>query len=165
MVPHDELSEVTAAELVGRIRRRELSPVEIMDAAIARIEADNERLNAFVHLDLDQARERADVLTASAVFERLRPCATATASPRRAERGVRRRPDGSLLRPPRRSAAAARHAASTRPVRHQGEPTGVRFIPRAMHFSAAVADKWPMRPLIGVTTFEPEPREPATRSL
>jgi amidase len=59
MAPHDELSQVTAAELAGRIRRRELSPVEVMDAAIARIEAGNERLNAFVHLDLDQARERA----------------------------------------------------------------------------------------------------------
>jgi amidase len=59
MAPHDELSQVTAAELAGRIRRRELSPVEVMDAAIARIEAGNERLNAFVHLDPDQARERA----------------------------------------------------------------------------------------------------------
>ena len=59
MALHDELSQVTAAELAGRIRRRELSPVEVMDAAIARIEAGNERLNAFVHLDLDQARERA----------------------------------------------------------------------------------------------------------
>jgi amidase/aspartyl-tRNA(Asn)/glutamyl-tRNA(Gln) amidotransferase subunit A len=59
MAPHDELSQVTAAELAGRIRRRELSPVEVMDTAIARIEAGSERLNAFVHLDLDQARERA----------------------------------------------------------------------------------------------------------
>jgi amidase len=59
MAPHDELSQVTAAELTGRIRRRELSPVEVMDAAIRRIEADNARLNAFVHLDLDQARDRA----------------------------------------------------------------------------------------------------------
>jgi amidase len=59
MAPHEELLELTAAELAGRIRRRVLSPVEVMDAAIARIEADNERLNAFVHLDLDHARERA----------------------------------------------------------------------------------------------------------
>jgi amidase len=59
MAPHDELLQMTAAELTGRIRRRALSPVEVMDAVIARIEADNERLNAFVHLDLDQARERA----------------------------------------------------------------------------------------------------------
>jgi amidase len=59
VAPHDELGQVTAAELAGRIRRRESSAVEVMDGAIARIEADNERLNAFVHLDLDQARERA----------------------------------------------------------------------------------------------------------
>jgi amidase len=59
MAPHDELLQMTAAELAGRIRRRALSPVEVMDAVIARIEAGNERLNAFVHLDLDQARERA----------------------------------------------------------------------------------------------------------
>src|SRR3954447_16403606 len=59
MAAHDELARLTAAELAGRIRRRELSPVEVMDAAIGRIEADNERLNAFVHLDLEQARKRA----------------------------------------------------------------------------------------------------------
>jgi amidase len=59
MAAHDELAQATAAELAGRIRRRELSPVEVMDAAIGRIESDNERLNAFVHLDLEQARERA----------------------------------------------------------------------------------------------------------
>ena len=59
MATHDELGHATAAELAGRIRRRELSPVEVIDAAIGRIESENERLNAFVHLDLDQARERA----------------------------------------------------------------------------------------------------------
>src|SRR3954464_12897186 len=59
MAAHDELAWLTAAELAGGIRRRELSPVEVMEAAIGRIESDNERLNAFVHLDLDQARERA----------------------------------------------------------------------------------------------------------
>jgi amidase len=72
--PHDELGRATAAELAGRIRRREASAVEVMEAAIARIEADNERLNAFVHLDLDQARERAreaDRVVASG--EELRP--------------------------------------------------------------------------------------------
>src|SRR5215207_1359007 len=58
MAAHDELAQATAAELVGRISRRELSPVEVMDAAIGRIESDNERLNAFVHLDLEQARAR-----------------------------------------------------------------------------------------------------------
>src|SRR5215217_5971477 len=59
MAAHDELAQMTAAELAGRIRRRELSPVEVMETAIGRIESDNERLNAFVYLDLEQARERA----------------------------------------------------------------------------------------------------------
>jgi len=43
--------------------------------------------------------------------------------------------------------------------------TGVRFIRRAMYFSPALADKCSMRPLIGVTTSEPQRGEPATRSL
>ena len=59
MAAHDELAQMTAAELAGRIRRRDISPVEVMDAVIGRIELDNERLNAFVHLDFEQARERA----------------------------------------------------------------------------------------------------------
>jgi amidase/aspartyl-tRNA(Asn)/glutamyl-tRNA(Gln) amidotransferase subunit A len=49
----------TASELAGRIRRRELSPVEVLDACIARIEARDPSLNAFVHRGFDEARERA----------------------------------------------------------------------------------------------------------
>jgi amidase len=59
MAAHDELAQMTAAELAGQIRRSEISPVEVMETAIGRIESDNERLNAFVYLDLEQARERA----------------------------------------------------------------------------------------------------------
>jgi len=59
MPAYDEFAHMTAAELAGGIRRRELSAVEVVDAAIARIESDNERLNAFVHIDVEQARERA----------------------------------------------------------------------------------------------------------
>jgi amidase len=54
-----ELADETVVGLAHRIRRRELSPVEVMDATIAGIEAENERLNAFVHLAFDEARERA----------------------------------------------------------------------------------------------------------
>jgi amidase/aspartyl-tRNA(Asn)/glutamyl-tRNA(Gln) amidotransferase subunit A len=35
----DELAYTTATELAARIRRRELSPVEVVDAFIERIEA------------------------------------------------------------------------------------------------------------------------------
>ena len=49
----------SAAELASRIRRHELSPVELMKATIERIEQRNPSLNAFVYLDFDQAMERA----------------------------------------------------------------------------------------------------------
>src|SRR5918996_715025 len=55
----DELAYTTMAELALRIRRRELSPVEVMDATIARIEARNPAINALVFTAFDEARERA----------------------------------------------------------------------------------------------------------
>ena len=55
----DELAYMTASELVARIRRRDLSPVEVTDATIARIEARNPSLNAFVIDGYDDARARA----------------------------------------------------------------------------------------------------------
>src|SRR4029453_4222971 len=55
----DEHAYVTATELAGRIRRRELSPVEVVDAFIERIEARNQSLNALVCLGFDDARQRA----------------------------------------------------------------------------------------------------------
>jgi amidase len=55
----DELAYVSASELADRIRRRDVSPVEVVEAAIDRIEARNPSLNAFVHKGFDEARERA----------------------------------------------------------------------------------------------------------
>jgi amidase len=55
----DELAYATATELAGRIRRRELSPVEVVDAFIERIQARNPSLNALVYLGFDDARKRA----------------------------------------------------------------------------------------------------------
>jgi amidase len=54
-----DLATMTATEIAGRIRRRQVSPVEVMDAAIHRIEARNPSLNAFVYLAFDEAREQA----------------------------------------------------------------------------------------------------------
>ena len=50
---------MTAAELARRIRERELSPVEVMDDTLARIEARNPSLTAIVHEAFDEAREAA----------------------------------------------------------------------------------------------------------
>jgi amidase len=55
----DELAYMTATELAARIRRRELSPVEVVDASIERIQARNDGLNALVYLGFDDARQRA----------------------------------------------------------------------------------------------------------
>src|SRR5215203_4025392 len=55
----DELAFTTVVELAGRIRRRELSPVEVVDATIERIEARNPSLNALVYLGFDDARAAA----------------------------------------------------------------------------------------------------------
>ena len=55
----DELAYESAAELARRIRRRDLSPVEVVDAFLARIEDRNPGITAFVHVAFDDAREQA----------------------------------------------------------------------------------------------------------
>jgi amidase len=59
MTLSDELAHLSATDLALRIRRRDLSPVEVLDAVIARIEARNPSLNALVHLGFEDARARA----------------------------------------------------------------------------------------------------------
>jgi amidase len=54
-----ELSYVSAVELAKQIAAREISPVEVVDAAITRILARNTSLNAVVHEGFDEARARA----------------------------------------------------------------------------------------------------------
>jgi amidase len=55
----DDLAYATATELAARIRRRDLSPVELLDAVITRIEARNPSLNALVFTAFEEARDRA----------------------------------------------------------------------------------------------------------
>ena len=60
--------------LAQRIRERELSAVEVLDAVIARIEQRNPSLNALVYLAFDEAREHARAAdTALAAGEALGP--------------------------------------------------------------------------------------------
>jgi amidase/aspartyl-tRNA(Asn)/glutamyl-tRNA(Gln) amidotransferase subunit A len=59
MTSSDDLAYATATELATRIRRRDLSPVEVLDAVIERIETRNPSLNAFVFTAFDEARSRA----------------------------------------------------------------------------------------------------------
>ncbi len=59
MAPSDDLSDATAAGIAARIRGRSLSPVEVLDATIERIERLNPTINAVVFKDYDGARRNA----------------------------------------------------------------------------------------------------------
>jgi amidase len=59
MASGDELIRMTATEAVSRLRRRELSPLELVDAAAARIEAVDGRINALPIRFFDVARDAA----------------------------------------------------------------------------------------------------------
>jgi amidase/aspartyl-tRNA(Asn)/glutamyl-tRNA(Gln) amidotransferase subunit A len=59
MVLSEEIAYTTAADLAARIRRRDLSPVEVMDAVLGRIEERNPSLNALVFTAFDEARDQA----------------------------------------------------------------------------------------------------------
>jgi aspartyl-tRNA(Asn)/glutamyl-tRNA(Gln) amidotransferase subunit A len=54
-----DLGYLSVHDLAGRIRRRELSPVEVVEAHLRRIEALNPRLSAFLTLTADRALEEA----------------------------------------------------------------------------------------------------------
>ena len=61
----DDLAYMSAAEIAERVRRRSLSPVEVVDACIARIERRNPSLNAFVFQGFDDARREAKAAEAA----------------------------------------------------------------------------------------------------
>ena len=54
-----ELNFLSAVSLAERIRRRALSPVELVESHLAQIEELNPRLNAFVQVDAELARRQA----------------------------------------------------------------------------------------------------------
>ena len=54
----DDLCFTPATELSTLIRSRALSPVELVDAVLARVEACEPRVNAFATLTAERARRR-----------------------------------------------------------------------------------------------------------
>jgi amidase len=60
------LSALPAREAVRLLRRREISPLELIDAALARIEATDDRLNALPTRCVERARDQARWLMAAA---------------------------------------------------------------------------------------------------
>ncbi len=60
-----ELIFLSAVSMAEQIRRKKLSPVELVEAHLARIEELNPRVNAFVHVDVEGARRQARVAEAA----------------------------------------------------------------------------------------------------
>ena len=62
----DELTRLSATQLAGLVRRREVSPVEVVAAHLRRVEELNPRLNAVVAVApdaLEAARRAEEALT------------------------------------------------------------------------------------------------------
>jgi len=51
-----DLNFLPAVTMAEQVRKKKISPIELVDAHLAQIEKLNPRLNAFVHLDADRAR-------------------------------------------------------------------------------------------------------------
>lgn len=58
------LAYMSVKELSKRIQKRELSPVELLENQISRIEARNNSINAFVYTDFEEARKNAKIAEA-----------------------------------------------------------------------------------------------------
>jgi amidase len=56
-----ETTGLTAAEIAEAVRHKKVSPVEVIEACIARIEQRNPSLNALIHLGFDDARRAARI--------------------------------------------------------------------------------------------------------
>src|ERR1700737_2916014 len=61
----DSIYFADIAEVARQIRTREISPREVIDAHLARIEKLQPKLNAFVHVDAERARRQAQAAEAT----------------------------------------------------------------------------------------------------
>src|SRR5690242_3249578 len=59
MMTGDEICALSLADVGARIAGRELSPVEVTEATLARIDRADERLNAYITVMVDEARHTA----------------------------------------------------------------------------------------------------------
>ena len=60
-----DLTFLSALAMAEQIREKKISPVELVDAHLAKIEKLNPQLNAFVHVDVERVRSEARVAEAS----------------------------------------------------------------------------------------------------
>ncbi|MCX7892967.1 MAG: amidase [Burkholderiales bacterium] len=67
-----ELTSLTLTQVAARIRAREVSSLEVLDACIARAESVNPKLNAFLRIDAELARDAARLADAELARGRVR---------------------------------------------------------------------------------------------
>jgi amidase len=60
-MPNDSIAALSAAEIARRVREREISPVEVLDACMERVERHNEAVNAVVTLNHGAREEAAEL--------------------------------------------------------------------------------------------------------
>lgn len=60
-----DVTRLSALEMAGMVRRKEISPVELIEAHLRRIDELNPKLNAFVHVDGERAVDAARVAQAA----------------------------------------------------------------------------------------------------
>ena len=63
----NRLIHATIAEIIAGIRKKQISPVEVVEAHLERIAAVEPKLNAFLHLDAEGARKQARVAEGAAL--------------------------------------------------------------------------------------------------
>jgi Asp-tRNA(Asn)/Glu-tRNA(Gln) amidotransferase A subunit family amidase len=67
----DDLTFLSAVQMAERIRRKSISPVELAEAHLEKIERLNPKLNAFVHFDPERVRSEAQVAEAAVMRGRM----------------------------------------------------------------------------------------------
>ncbi|HKW89203.1 MAG TPA: amidase [Candidatus Acidoferrales bacterium] len=63
--PKRDLTSLTAAEMADSVRKQRITPTELVEAHLEKIARLNPKLNAFVHLDAEDARRQAKVADAA----------------------------------------------------------------------------------------------------
>jgi len=63
----NDLTSLTAIDIARRIREKRISPVQVADAHLAKIERLNPKLNAFVHVDAERVRREAHIAESAAM--------------------------------------------------------------------------------------------------
>src|SRR5580698_5020440 len=66
----NELTFLPAVSMAEQIRKKRISPVEIVDAHLEQIERLNPKLNAFVQVDAERARQAAHDAEVAVVHEK-----------------------------------------------------------------------------------------------